>query len=192
MQRFEIDNFPWGRPPVYPESSAEIEFLKDGISVFMYSKEKKPRCTVVLPNGPVYQDSCLEFFFCPRPEQSCAYYNFEVNPLGTLYAGYSPDGTRESSAPIDPAEAAASVAVTADLDPKQELWSVRFTVPYDFIRRRTPEFGNGGQDHITGNFYKCAELSAYPHYAVWNPIDSNIITKPDFHVVKYFGKIEIK
>ena len=30
---YPIDIFPWGRPEVYPESQAELEFLEDGIFV---------------------------------------------------------------------------------------------------------------------------------------------------------------
>lgn len=36
-------------------------------------------------NGPVWTDSCAEFFF--RPEGSDSYYNFECNCIGTLLVG---------------------------------------------------------------------------------------------------------
>ena len=73
---YKIDDFPWGRPDGSPESHAEIEFLEEGIFTILRSNEGNPRCTVTMTNGPVYQDSCMEFFFCPCPEQSIAYCNF--------------------------------------------------------------------------------------------------------------------
>ena len=189
---YPIDIFPWGRPEVYPESQAELEFLDDGIFVCLSAKEKNPRCSVTFPGGEVYRDSCMEFFFCPCPERNPGYFNFETNALGMLYVGFSPDGTRRMSAPIAPAEYTGRIPTDARIDRSGGSWSVRFTISYDFIRSRVPEFNEKRQKHITGNFYKCGDCTEYPHYAVWHPIDSNIITKPDFHVAKYFGIIEIK
>ncbi len=191
-QIYHIDVFPWGRPAGSPESQAELSFLKDELSVCLLAKERNPRCTVTELNGPVYRDSCLEFFFCPCPEKSPAYYNFELNAYGTLYVGFSPDGTRATSAPVDPFEYTGRIPTAAQIDSEQGFWNVRFRIPYDFIRARTPGFLQSGQRYLTGNFYKCGDDTENPHYAVWNPIDSNVITKPDFHVIKYFGKIEIK
>lgn len=48
---YPIDIFPWGRPEVYPESQAELEFLEDGIFVCLSAKEKNPRCSVTFPGG---------------------------------------------------------------------------------------------------------------------------------------------
>ena len=189
---YPIDIFPWGHPEVYPESQAELEFLDDGIFVCLSAKEKNPRCSVTFPGGEVYRDSCMEFFFCPCPERNPGYFNFETNALGMLYVGFSPDGTRRMSAPIAPAEYTGRIPTDACIDRSGGSWSVRFTISYDFIRSRVPEFNEKRQKHITGNFYKCGDCTEYPHYAVWHPIDSNIITKPDFHVAKYFGTIEIE
>ena len=188
---YKIDDFPWGRPDGSPESHAEIEFLEEGIFTILRSNEGNPRCTVTMTNGPVYQDSCMEFFFCPCPEQSIAYYKFELNALGTLYVGFSPDGTRKMSSAVDPAELIGKISVHSHIDRENCFWNVSFLIPYDFIRRRMPDFKGKKQKYITGNFYKCGDYTENPHYAVWNHIDSNIITKPDFHVAKYFGKIEL-
>ena len=187
-QMFEINDFPWGRPADAPVSYAEIEFTDGCISVSMYAKERDIRCTVTDENGPVYRDSCMEFFFSPCPQKSPAYYNFEINPFGTLYTGYSPDGTRAASAPIDHS---GKIPVHALSDEKNGKWSVRFDIPYEFIRLRTPEFDPERQNYITGNFYKCADDKSVPHYAVWNHIDASDVPEPDFHVQRYFGKIEI-
>ena len=89
-----INDFPWGRPEVYPTACAHISFIQEGIFVHLYAEEQFIRATVTEDNGPVYMDSCLEFFFCPMPGASDSYFNFEVNPLGALYVGFSSKGTR--------------------------------------------------------------------------------------------------
>lgn len=187
-QRFEINDYPWGRPHDAPESYAEIEFKDECISVYMHSKEHDILRTVTKDNGPVYRDSCMEFFFSPCPDESSAYYNFEVNPLGTLYTGFSHDGTRASSAPIDHEN---KIFISACVDDAENEWSIEYEIPYEFIRLRAPGFDPAGQNYITGNFYKCADDKAVPHYAVWNHIDTAFVPEPDFHVQRYFGKIEI-
>ena len=77
--RYEINTFPWGKPAVFPASFAELSFEDNGMQVGLYTDERNPRGTVTRTNGPVYLDSCLEFFFCPCPEQGAAYFNFEIN-----------------------------------------------------------------------------------------------------------------
>ena len=39
---YPIDIFPWGRPEVYPESQAELEFLDDGIFYVCRQRKKIP------------------------------------------------------------------------------------------------------------------------------------------------------
>ena len=95
------------------------------------------------------------------------------------------------SSAVDPAELIGKISVHSHIDRENCFWNVSFLIPYDFIRRRMPDFKGKKQKYITGNFYKCGDYTENPHYAVWNHIDSNIITKPDFHVAKYFGKIEL-
>ena len=60
------------------------------------------RCTAARTlddNGPVWTDSCAEFFF--RPEGSDSYYNFECNCIGTLLVGHRRDRTQAEHAPAE-------------------------------------------------------------------------------------------
>jgi len=36
-------------------------------------------------NGPVWEDSCVEFFANPRPADRAEYVNFEANCVGTFH-----------------------------------------------------------------------------------------------------------
>lgn len=183
-----INDFPWGRPEVYPTACAHISFIQEGIFVHLYAEEQFIRATVTEDNGPVYMDSCLEFFFCPMPGVSDSYFNFEVNPLGALYVGFSSKGTREDSKPIDYSEFKEIIGVKVNR--KENSWDVSYKVPYKLIQIYMPEFAKAEHGCISANFYKCGDETKYPHFAVWNHIDPQVVTKPDFHVVKYFKIIK--
>ena len=45
---------------------------------------------------------------------------------------------------------------------------------------------NGG---LRGNFYKCGDLTATPHWGSWNPVGTGA---PDFHRPEYFGKMPLE
>lgn len=39
----------------------------------------------------------------------------------------------------------------------------------------------------SSNFYKCGDATPQSHYLSWSPIST---TKPDFHQLEYFGKVQ--
>jgi hypothetical protein len=41
-------------------------------------------------------------------------------------------------------------------------------------------------EKIMGNFYKCADDTAFKHYLSWNPI---LTPNPDFHRPEFFGEL---
>ena len=67
---------------------AEARIHHDGRSLFiaLAAREKNIRAEYISPGSPVYEDSCMEFFFMPEGEDS--YMNFEINPNGCLYVGF--------------------------------------------------------------------------------------------------------
>jgi hypothetical protein len=61
-------------------------------------------------------------------------------------------------------------------------WTVAMLIPFDLI-------GIDSNDlpvSVRGNFYKCGDLTAHPHFLSWNPIDT---PKPDFHRPEFFGEL---
>ena len=64
-------------------------------------------------------------------------------------------------------------------------WTVAMLIPYDLIgidRDNVPV-------SVRGNFYKCGDLTAHPHFLSWNPIGT---PKPDFHRPEYFGELILR
>lgn len=182
---FYINNYPWGRPEICPVSFATLNLCDDGILVHLFADEENIRATVTEDNGPVCQDSCLEFFFSPCPAISNAYFNFEINPLGTLYVGFSADGTRKSSKSIDFSKYKKLFNINVIRD--NFHWEASYKVPYILIKNYFSDFCSLENSAIKCNFYKCGDKTLYPHYATWNNINSDVVKAPDFHVVDYFG-----
>ena len=57
------------------------------------------RANVTEPDGPVWEDDDLAIFLDPGASRSL-YYQFEINPLGTVYDSHNDDRTWNSGASI--------------------------------------------------------------------------------------------
>ena len=161
--------------------AAKAQACHDGerLHVRMEAQERDIRATLTGPLEPVCQDSCLEFFFAPDPADG-RYLNFEWNPLGTLYLGFGLGrGSRVRQAPED---------ARALLSPRPfttaQGWGIEFGIPASLIRLYWPGFTLSGE--AAGNFYKCGDRTATPHYLAWAPLSSDA---PDFHRRKDFGRL---
>ena len=64
------------------------QFCHDGKRLYirLYAREKEIRAEYTKTPSPVWEDSCLEFFFMPEGEDR--YFNFEINPNACLYIGF--------------------------------------------------------------------------------------------------------
>ena len=61
-------------------------------------------------------------------------------------------------------------------------WELTVSIPFTLMGldpEHLPEM-------IRGNFYKCADDTANPHFVSWSPID---LPNPDFHCPAFFGEI---
>lgn len=71
------------------------------------------------------------------------------------------------------------------LDEKAHQWELSLVIPVSAFFRH--EIDNLSGLIIHGNFYKCGDKTAHPHFLSWNPID---IPSPDFHRPDFFGEIK--
>ena len=127
------------------------------------------------PLSPVYQDSCLEFFF--MPEGGDRYFNFEINPNGCLWIGFG--ASREGRSVLSPADPGA-FGIRTERTP--EGWEAAYRIPLSFLRLFLPDFAFAGT--LRANVYKCGDLTEQEHYLSWNPVTSGT---PDFHRPRDFG-----
>jgi hypothetical protein len=140
-------------------------------------------------NGPVCQDSCVEFFFSPRGDGF--YYNFEFNCIGTARAERGRG--RAQRRLLDP-------ALVAGIERLPSLSAVPFLEEHEpcswdlTLRLSLALFAADGLDGFTGlrargNFYKCGDKTARPHYLTWAPVAT---VRPDFHSSAFFGLLSFQ
>lgn len=183
-----IDVVDWPEEfPHKPEAKFSIARSRTHIIVVYKVKGLGIRATVTANNGPVWQDSCCEFFVSDPSDGT--YYNFEMNCIGYVLASkrknrndfiYFPEEQhsriiRHTSLERKPFE-----------DPDNEYsWDMAICIPFDLIGVDAENLPSS----VRANFYKCADYSAHPHYLSWNPID---VPSPDFHLPEFFGTLNLK
>lgn len=150
----------------------------DTLFVRMEAKEDAPRATLTGPLAQVCEDSCLEFFFSPA-SGDMRYLNFECNLLGTLYLGFGAQRSRRVRQIVQDPQLFQIHPFVQDGG-----WGVTLAIPGDFIRLYAPEFAFSGP--AAGNFYKCGDKAAVPHYLAWSPLSCGT---PDFHRRQDFGTL---
>ena len=170
--------------PYKPKVKVRVAHDADALLVRFDVVENGLRAVCTHLNGPVWEDDCVEFFV--KTPGSGYYYNFETNCIGIGLAAkrvsrdecvHFDDETmaklgHHSSVPCEP----------VDLE-GEHSWSLELKVPFSVLDcGPKPEV-------LEGNFYKCGDKTAVPHFLCWNPIET---PKPDFHRPEYFGRLELE
>lgn len=134
-------------------------------------------------NGPVWEDSCVEFFV--QPDSAPLYYNFEFNPLGYCLLECGTSRYDRNKAPLSvlnlilrkssvtPSLLGLSTPVT---------WSLDVVIPCEAFFGHSIFALDGLR--MRANFYKCGSKRPFPHYLSWSPMPPG---KPDFHQPQFFG-----
>ena len=151
------------------------------------------RCTHQAYGDPVYLDSCVEFFFQPKP--GCGYFNFEFNCGGAFLCNHITD---ETGAPASfkeytrlSAHDVAGVSVTTSLprivDPeitRPTSWWLTFRIPVQIAEQFVGPVGAVSGQVWRGNAYKCGSGTSHPHWAAWAPVN-----QLNFHLPRCFGHL---
>ena len=174
----KLTHQPW-LSPCGVEAQAQVCHDGERLHVRMTAKESAVRATLTGATDMVCEDSCLEFFFAPDPADK-RYFNFEWNPLGTLYLGFGAErGSRvRQLVRVKDELFAPKPFRTAD------GWGIEFVVPASFIALYFPGFALRGE--AAGNFYKCGDRTEKPHYLAWAKLTCD---HPDYHRRQDFGTL---
>ena len=127
----DIEHYVW--PGEYrPEARAYAAWNEKGLHLLLCAWERTVSAETTAFNGPVYRDSCLEFFF--GMEGSSAYMNIEVNAAGCALIGFGTDRERRACLP----ELPEGMDIRAS---KHEggWWALSYTVPAALKRNRLRE-----------------------------------------------------
>jgi hypothetical protein len=182
-----IDRYPWAgaRGPLTEVRGVHTDsFCYLAFRVF----ENEPVVRHHSFQDPVYEDSCVEFFFNPFPESSNDYVNLEINAAGVLLAQIG-SGRRErrwlAAAEVQELQIWSSQDKLPSGARAVEDWAVGLKIPFAFFsvlygRSLALPF------KARGNFYKCGDRTGRPHYGCWSPVQC---PAPDFHQPAYFGAL---
>jgi len=178
-----VDIYKWADNNYTPK--VEVFLCHDNthlvVKFFSYEKQHDLRTLVKEDSGPVCQDSCVEFFFQPYPDDP-RYINFEVTPLGFLSMSLRKD--RYETESLLP-EYRRHINIVPHIEP--DHWTVHMEIPFSFIALVfEKQFILKSGDTAFANFYKCGDKTTLPHFGMWNDIT---LEDPDFHQSCFFGKI---
>jgi hypothetical protein len=181
-----VDTVCW--PDAYPyKPEVRFAIAHDGRALLIRFdvEEENPRAVTTRNNGPVWEDSCVEFFV--KEPDSPYYFNFETNCIGAgLAAKRLSRGEfthfdearmaqviRRSSFPPEPVDIHGKTA-----------WSLELEIPFSLICE-----GAGVPSRLLANFYKCGDKTTVMHFLSWNPVR---VPNPDFHRPEFFGELILK
>ena len=183
--KFAVCENNWPKEAPYtPDCNGSIA---SHLAVMFHVRGLDLRATQIEDNGRSWEDSCCEFFVTDPYDGT--YYNFELTCIGSLLS--SKRKSRLDSVLREKEDVARVIRHSSLAHEEAEIsdrifsWTVAMLIPYDLIgidRDNVPV-------SVRGNFYKCGDLTAHPHFLSWNPIGT---PKPDFHRPEYFGELILR
>lgn len=186
--KFAVCENNWPKEAPYtPDCNGSIARTASHLAVMFHVRGLDLRATQIEDNGRSWEDSCCEFFVTDPYDGT--YYNFELTCIGSLLS--SKRKNRLDSVLREKEDVARVIRHSSLAHEETEIsdrifsWTVAMLIPYDLIgidRDNVPV-------SVRGNFYKCGDLTAHPHFLSWNPIGT---PKPDFHRPEYFGELILR
>ena len=144
-------------------AQAQVCYDNDALYVRLSAEEADIRAELFGPLEEIAEDSCLEFFFAPMPDDQ-RYLNIECNFNNAMYLGFG-------SGPSDLIRLIPEKPLVLPKAAKTEQgWETVYTVPFAYIRQFFPHFNPCSGYTTRANFYKCADKTNPPHYLCWNPV----------------------
>ena len=190
LDRFCIDKINWPADfPAAPKVFFRIAHNGDEVYLKFNVEEQYTMAAVDKDQGPVYTDSCVEFFIA---FDETGYYNFEFSCIGRSLAHFNtPD---KSSSEHVPPELMTYIGRLSSLgmEPFAEQegdnkWTLTVVIPRKVFFRH--QFASLKGINARANFYKCGDNLTVSHFLSWSPIE---FPKPNFHLPEFFGKVKFK
>lgn len=182
LEKHELEFAPWLKFPYKP--TVFFSIARDEYCIFLkyFVEEKYLRSENVITNGPVHQDSCVEFFI--SFDEGNNYYNIEFNYIGTGCIGYGSSKEDRTLLEVKLVDAVKKKSVIISESGNSNQWELTLAIPLStFIYSPALNF----KDIICeANFFKCGDLLPEPHFISWSDI---VADEPNFHLTKFFGKL---
>lgn len=174
----------------------KARLLYDDSTIYVHFKvwDRFVRSVHTRHQESVCLDSCVEFFFQPKPTPG--YLNLEGNCGGTFLCSFIEDHRRGTNGfakyrMIDP-HWFDQIRTYHSLPPvvEPELpgpveWTLEYGIPLAMIEAYAGPLGPITGQTWRANFYKCGDKTSHPHWASWAPIGKAL----SFHKPEHFAPI---
>ena len=194
VETIDITNFMGQVPEFCPVAKAMMMYDDENLYLIFQVQDRFVRCITYEYNGPVWEDSCVEFFFSPDSSLPLLYFNLEINCGGTPLMRYNLIPRKEFTTlaieDIKTIEISHSLPELIDPEIAEPVtWTMEYRIPISLLEKYSgvthPESGISWR----ANFYKVAENSSNPHYMTWSVVDNPV---PDFHLPQFFGLLKFR
>lgn len=180
-----VNNWP-DQFPYSPRAEAFLWHTGNRLHIVYRADEEHVAATVEADNGPVYTDSCMEFFIA---FDNNGYYNIESNCIGKILMshrrGRDLDIHYAAADTLGSIERTPSLG-TAPFECKKAAgpWQLRLDIPASAFFKHSLASFKGVE--ARANIYKCGDKLPVPHFLSWNAITAE---KPNFHLPEFFASI---
>lgn len=181
-----------GEAPLFvPETQVKMACDEDHLYVFFRVIDRYVRCRITECNGPVYEESAVEFFFSPDPEYPDRYFNLEINAGGTPLMRYNDFRLKQHRflKVDDIRKIEISHSLPRIVDPEMAgplTWTIECKIPLRMLENYAKIIRPQPGVAWRANFYKIAEKGTNVHFLTWSEVVNPF---PDFHLPEFFGTL---
>jgi len=179
-------------PSYKPHTEVKLRYNNTNLYVIFCVRDQYIKCVTDNHNGPVWHDSCVEFFFSPDITNSQNYFNIEVNCSGYAYMAFQRvpkiDYDLFTIEDIETTKIAHTINDLVIEEIEQPMdWFIEYKLPFEILGQYTKFPSPVKGDIWRANFYKCAENNSHPHWLSWAKIKN---PQPDFHLIQYMRTLK--
>lgn len=157
-----------------------------GFELAMWCMEENPRAIYHNPNDPVHTDSCMEAFINFYPQlPELGYLNIEMNAAQAARCSFGTGRHTRNFVVSRNLPHPETRVEFLRLDGKP-AWRVSALIRLELLQALYGRCDFPTGHKMRGNFYKCGDHTARPHWGSWAPI-----SKLDFHSPSCFGTLFI-
>jgi hypothetical protein len=185
-------NFSMGsRPKFRPMVLIKMAYDPDNLYLIFKVEDQFVRCITQHYNGPVWEDSCVEFFFSADQGSFEKYFNLEINCGGTPLMYYNLIPRKDFKIVADEDLSNLKIAHSMPKVVENEIiepvrWTIECKIPVSLLSKYGKILNPSPGVIWKANFYKIADKTSNPHYLTWSLVEQVI---PDFHLPEFFGKL---
>lgn len=178
-------------PKFRPVVKAKIMYDLNNLYVIFRVEDRYVRTMTFEYNGPVWDDSCVEFFFSPDSNSPEKYFNLEINCGGTPLMHYNIIPRKDFKileiSDIEQIEISHSLPKIIETEISNPVtWTLEYRIPFNLLKKYANVSQPGSGVVWRANFYKIADKTSNPHYMTWTFVNKS---EPDFHLPAYFGNL---